>query len=88
MVAKMLWRPLTFGDEEQIEFIQIEEEEIKKYDKLSVDELEAKIKELDLEIWDLKLDIHYHEEEIRDLEIEKEEREEELNKIKKVLDNR
>ena len=84
----MLWRPLTFWDEEQIALIQIEEEEIKKYDKLSVDELEGKIKELDLEIWDLELDIHYHEEEIRDLEIEKEEREEELNKIKKVLDNR
>ena len=77
----LCWKPLTFWDEEQIAIIQREEWGISKYNKISTCELKNKFNELDL-------DIHYHEEEIRDLEIKKEEKEEELNYIKKVLDNR
>lgn len=87
-MAKILWRPLTFGNEEQIAFIQREEEKNNKYNKLSVKELKAKIEELDLEIGDLWLDIHYHETQINDLEIQKEEKEEELEYIKKILEQR
>lgn len=87
-MEKILWRPLTFWDEEQIALIQREEEKYKKYDKFSVNELKDKIRELDLEIGDLLLDIHYHEDEIRDLENKKEELEEELELIEKILEER
>ena len=50
--------------------------------------MEAKIKELDLEIGDLLLDIHYHEEQINDLEIIKEAKEEELEEIEEILEQR
>ena len=88
----LCWKPLTFWDEEQISVIQREEEKIKEYDNLSIYELKDKIRELDLEIWNLELDIHYHEEEIinleeeiRNLELEKDEKEEELQNIEKAL---
>ena len=87
-MEKILWRPLTFWDEEQIALIQREEEKYKKYDKFSVNELKDKIRELDLEIGDLLLDIHYHEDEIRDLENKKEELEEELEEIEEALKKR
>jgi hypothetical protein len=50
--------------------------------------LKDKIRELDLEIGDLLLDIHYHEDEIRDLENKKEELEEELEEIEEALKKR
>lgn len=84
----LYWKPLTFGNEEQIAFIQREEEKIKKYDKLSVYELKDKISELDLEKWEIILDIFYHENEIMDLENKKEELEEELELIEKILEER
>ena len=97
MVAKLLWKPLTFWDEMQITYINKEEEKIKEYENLSIDELEKMRKELDKEIWELELDkeiweleldIHYHESEISDLELEKEEKEEELQNIEKALELR
>ena len=84
----LCWKPLTFWDEEQIALIQREEWGISKYNKISTCELKNKFNELDLEIWDLELDIHYHEEEIRDLESKKEEKEEELNYMKEALKQR
>ena len=88
MVAKLLWKSLTFWDEMQITYINIEEEKIKKYENFSIHQLKEMKKELDLEIWDLNLDIHYHENEISDLELKKEEKEEELQNIEKALELR
>lgn len=87
-MAKILWRPLTFWDEMQIDFIQKEEAKTKKYEKSSLEDLKMKYKELDLEKWEVILDILYHEDEIRDLENKKEELEEELELIEKILEKR
>lgn len=84
----LCWKPLTFWDEEQIALIQREEEEIKKYEKYSNEDLERKYEELDLEKWEIILDILYHEDKIRDLENRKEELEEELELIEKILEER
>ena len=43
-MAKILWRPLTFWDEMQIDFIQKEEAKTKKYEKSSLEELEEALK--------------------------------------------
>ena len=87
-MIKMLWRPLTFWDEMQIDFIQKEEAKTKKYEKSSLEDLKMKYKELDLEKWEVILDILYHEDKIRDLENRKEELEEELELIEKILEER
>lgn len=87
-MAKILWKPLTFGNEEQIAFIQKEEAKTKEYKESSNEDLERKYEELDLEKWEIILDILYHEDEIRDLENRKEELEEELELIEKILEER
>ena len=87
-MAKILWRPLTFRDEMKIDFIQKEEAKTKKYEKSSLEDLKMKYKELDLEKWEVILDILYHEDEIRDLENKKEELEEELEELEEALKKR
>ena len=72
----------------QIDFIQKEEAKTKKYEKSSLEDLKMKYKELDLEKWEVILDILYHEDEIRDLENKKEEMEEELELIEEILEKR
>ena len=84
----LCWKPLTFGNEEQIAFIQREEAKTKEYKESSNEDLERKYEELDLEKWEIILDILYHEDEIRDLENRKEELEEELELIEKILEER
>lgn len=84
----LFWKPLTFGNEEQIAFLQKEEAKTKEYKESSLEDLEREYERLDLEKWEIILDILYHEDEIRDLENRKEELEEELELIEKILEER
>lgn len=88
MVKKLLWRPLTFWDEEQIAFIEKEEQKIKKYENKTSYELKEKYRMIEFRIWDIELDIHYHEDEIRNLELKKDDLEEKIKIIWEILKER
>lgn len=65
-MEELLWRPLTFWDEEQIAFIKKEErtQQIPKHIRKKIEKIDKDIKNIESEIFNL-------EDEISDLESEK-----------------